>query len=447
MDDAPVWAAPEPSTLVDSAVVDSPKGRGARKGRRTAAIATSLVLVGGSLVVAKSLAGSGGDGGASSPEAAVRQLVDAIADTDVLGMVDAVAPSERDPLRQPMIDSIGELKRIGLVSKDFSLNKVPGAKVQVSDLEVETNELTDDIAAVRITGGRLKGSVNAAAVAGSAMPDAPDESSDGSADLGDSNIELATVKEGGSWYVSLWYSVAFAATGGAENAPTFGQGVAARGADSPEAAVRSMVDAVGDLNMRRAIELLAPDEARALHDYAPKFLPEVEEAAAGTKDDGFEMNVIMLEMSTKIDGDRARVSVDNFEIEAGTRDDKVHMVQKDGCTVIETNGDTLDSCRDGRKPQGKQYVATVKRDGKWYISPTASIAEQLLAALRTVSDNAIDDLQNSLSGLLGGFGGFGAMPDDPTFDPPTPAPASTFAPIPSVSTGSGARPAGISSGS
>ena len=91
---------------------------------------------------------------------------------------------------------------------------------------------------------------------------------------------LVTIKDGDGWHVSLWYSVAEAARKDAgKPAPEFGQGVEAKGADSPEAAVEELFASMGTLDVRRMIELTPPDEMAALHDYAPLFLDDAEAAA------------------------------------------------------------------------------------------------------------------------------------------------------------------------
>ena len=47
---------------------------------------------------------AGDDGGAETPEAAVEQLLDALGDEDLLGVLASLDPGERDTLRDPMED-------------------------------------------------------------------------------------------------------------------------------------------------------------------------------------------------------------------------------------------------------------------------------------------------------------------------------------------------------
>jgi hypothetical protein len=69
---------------------------------------------------------AGASGGASSPEAAVDQLFTAIDNEDVIGVVTALSPGEREVLKPGVEDLTAELQRLGVLS-DFDLGAVPAS--------------------------------------------------------------------------------------------------------------------------------------------------------------------------------------------------------------------------------------------------------------------------------------------------------------------------------
>src|SRR5205823_347014 len=114
----------------------------------------------------------------------------------------------------------------------------------------------------------------------------------------------------GRWYVSLWYTVAETVRRHANAAvPAFGQGVGARGAATPEEAVRQLVDAGVRLDVRRAVELTPPDEAAALHDYAPLFVGKADESARRMRTEGTAITVKALDVHATTHGDRAVATI------------------------------------------------------------------------------------------------------------------------------------------
>ena len=70
---------------------------------------------------------------ANTPEEAVRSLVTAITDEDVLGALDALAPSERDLLRDTLVDVTGELRRLDVLDDDADLSGVRGVDAVAVD--------------------------------------------------------------------------------------------------------------------------------------------------------------------------------------------------------------------------------------------------------------------------------------------------------------------------
>ena len=95
--------------------------------------------------------------GASSPEAAVHDLFDAIAHRDALGVIESLPANERDVLRDPVVDMASQLKRLGILSSSFKLDAIPGAELSVHDLALSTTPIGKDVVAVKIVGGTISG--------------------------------------------------------------------------------------------------------------------------------------------------------------------------------------------------------------------------------------------------------------------------------------------------
>ncbi|MBV8960661.1 MAG: hypothetical protein JO087_18020, partial [Actinobacteria bacterium] len=103
---------------------------------RLAAIWIGIVAVLAGTVVAVVLANSGG--GTNSPTAAVQKLVNAAADVDTLGMLDALPPSERNALQGGLVDVTNELKRLKVLSADTDLHKIKGLDFKFDNLKYKT---------------------------------------------------------------------------------------------------------------------------------------------------------------------------------------------------------------------------------------------------------------------------------------------------------------------
>ena len=86
------------------------------------------------------------DGGADSPEAAVREFFDAVNDEDVLGAIDVVLPGERRTFKDPLVRFVEQLQRLDVLGDDADLAKIGGVDLQVTLDDVQVEPITDDIA-------------------------------------------------------------------------------------------------------------------------------------------------------------------------------------------------------------------------------------------------------------------------------------------------------------
>src|SRR5205085_4886321 len=125
----------------------------------------------------------------------------------------------------------------------------------------------------------------------------PTRSSESDLGAGGDSGFLVAINNGDGWYLSAAFTIAEQAreSSGAP-APDPSAAVQPRGAESPEAAVRQLLDDVGALNLEHMIGDLPPDEMAALDLYAPLFLKEAQSSLDDTLAGGFSLEIRDLQM-------------------------------------------------------------------------------------------------------------------------------------------------------
>ena len=230
--------------------------------------------------------------GADTPRAAVNQMVNAINSGDVLGVLEALPPGERSAMVDPIKDINDQLQRVGIVAKNNNLKSFQGAGIKIAVTEAQATNLGSEVASVDITKGTVESSFDLSKLPiGDELKKlaykdgVPTSTGKSTSTLKDGTVvHLMTIKEGGGWHVSLFYTLADALRRNAgKSNPEFGKGIAPVGADTPEGAVKDMLNAVGTVDVKRLIELLPPDEMRVMHDYAPLFLDNTMKSIADFK--------------------------------------------------------------------------------------------------------------------------------------------------------------------
>ncbi|MEP7046197.1 MAG: hypothetical protein ABI949_05945 [Ilumatobacteraceae bacterium] len=409
------------------------------KGKVFGGLVAVVALVGaGGFAVSKIVAGD--DGGAASPTEVGTRLMDALGSEDALGVVDLLLPGERDMMRRPLIDLVDNLKRLEVVDGSASLNKVGGLDISFDDVQVDpTATNVNDVSDIRIT------ATGTASVDGATVPIGNlliDEAfggqrpkiADTEPQSGDVDVRLATVKHGGRWYLSAFYSIAENARRAGDDIPE--TGVVAHGADTPEGAVQAIFDAVGNLDIEALIAALNPNEAEALQRYAPMF---IDDAQKSLDDANAKIAFSDTKYSVSGTGDRRTVTVDGFTMSAGADGNEVKVVDEGGCVVMTSGDTTTNTCKGGSSADGaltalgvnenddvKALIKTVqdafadvgptgitvqKVNGQWFVSPIGSIADLLLTELAALDKNELTDIidgvkkvsQSVLSGDI--FGG------------------------------------------
>jgi hypothetical protein len=189
----------------------------------------------------------------------------------------------------------------------------------------------------------------------------------------------------------------------------------ARGANDPVAAVDQLLRAAVSLDVKRAIELLPPDEGRVLRDYSPLFLDDAKKAAA---DSGFHADVKALELTADRSGSHATVTLERLEI-AFTSGQDSGTVAYDGKCVTFTGpnmapGDGKVCPDDATGPRELtgiasrlpgQGIVAVERDGQWFVSPTRTVLEAVVGALKALQPSDLDGLRDFFKGEQVNVGG------------------------------------------
>lgn len=362
--------------------------------------------------------------GASSPEEAVRHLFDAVAAEDVLATLDTLAPEERDPLKGRLVEIGRELGRLGVLAGDLDLSRLAGFDASFEGLRLSSEEVAEGLADVRIVGGSSRFAVRPGdlplgdfvrEIAGSWLQTTPAPQT---GDLSEDEGMVAAVRRDGRWYVSLWYSVA-------ENArrdagvpiPALGRGVTARGASSPEGAVEDLLRSAAAVDVRRMIELMPPDEAGALHDYAPLFIDEVERASARARGQ-FRARISSLGLSMRGSAhDEALVKIDRIRFQVEGADGSPIAAYDGRCLRVAGEmafpfipGNVV--CQDRRPPfsvpealgrKADLGIVVVRRGVLWYVSPTRTWLDGMLAMLRVLRPSDLDQVRDFVREFAPGF--------------------------------------------
>jgi hypothetical protein len=415
---------------------------------------TAVVAVGAAGVFAvANLTGSTASGAADPAELGY-ELLAAIENEDVLGVVDTFLPGEREVLRQPLVDLVAELTRLEVLSPEADLSRILGIDVtfEREDVRARPTNVADIVnldlradATITLDGAELP----IGALITDNLPDDMLTEMRGtrSTQTDVLDVSLTAVEEDGRWYFSAFHSIAEAARNElAPGSPIPTEGIGADGAASPEAAVDQLLDRIEAIDLAGLIRTLNPGEAAALQRYAPLFLDDAESALA-------ELPLVwrITERSFRVEGDgEARtVFLDALAIE-GTLDGEPFTVGFDGdCFRAAAGGDEIEVCGQDAQlsdldevfadaPSITGFVETVtdafadadptglelrRRDGMWFVSPTATLTESLLNVFRALDRQELDAIIDTGSDafdevLGGGFDVFDDLPVDPAIVDP-----------------------------
>lgn len=353
----------------------------------------ALVLVAGLGFLAFRFFSGGAAGGASSPEAAIDQLITSVNERDAVGFVEVFDPDEIDAWFgsfEPALADFEEIDDDGVVTNDLSdaytsifesfdytLTGPDGADVTY---QVEPLGDADTISRVRIEGldfEVLTGEADSAIIfSEGSNPEAVDVSEfDGSrlelrdergglalrllvpgestvdefAD--DVHLDLITVQKDGKWYVSIGYSIIEAARegGGFDSfvSPDYGRAFALvdnqeGGAESPEAVVQQFFTSVETFDYETMILLTDPYATPYLHDYQPLIDNEVDEAER--RDAVAEANLRFDDLDLQVSEWEGRTLVTFDDLSASFSDGRFSLDTASWCVTVEDDFDRERVC-------------------------------------------------------------------------------------------------------
>ncbi|NIH83940.1 flagellar basal body protein FliL [Amycolatopsis granulosa] len=361
--------------------------------------------------------------GAATPTEAARNLATALSGSDVVGMIGALAPAEAKLLTEPVGQTTGELKRLGILKPDADPRALTGLQVKAENLtfdETGAEQVNDHLTITKLTGGTLTVTADPARLplSDQLMDQMPagqgpqTETIDIARQVRRSGepVRIATVKVDGEWYPSLLYTVADYALRD-EHEPWPSTSIPARGASSANEAVEQLLQAALDADVTRVIELLPPDEMAVLHDAGPAIVA----AARDAEPSGAKVLDLTTETSPVPGGTRATVTRVRLQ---GPDGETYTLTKKGDCYEATGEGRTEELCADyladnieheigsslpaevtavlrhlssGVLAQGLGVVTT-EIAGKHYVSPLRTYTELGLTVLRSLQPEDITAL-------------------------------------------------------
>lgn len=462
------------STVIDAAAVTAPEARRTTPASLSATAISAFVVL---IVVAMAVAvlAFTHDDGSATPEDATRSMFAAIETNDVVGMLEQLPPGERKSLRDELPTIGDELARLGLLS-GFDIRHVGDARIRFQDIALTSSRLSDSMAAVEVVGG----SVDVHLPAGpSPLTDRArgvlergfDLSIDGSErnvhhDFAAEPLRMIAVREGGGWHLSIAYSVADALRVGAGlPLPEVGEGKGpqAIGSNTPEEAVSDLLDAYANGDPERTVTVLYPDDARAIYDYAPVFVPRAKDAAHRADVEGtFDVQRNKFTTTVEGTGGTRTVKVTGLDLDITDELKKQHLLYDGRCFHSDYRFADADEpyasynfC-DGHSPGPDEpsrprdnplsslaifgggadlpVFTVVERNGRWFISPVRTMLESIVMSLRSLQPGDVDAFVDRFGaswkgGVGGGISGrpLEPFPSDEAAQDPTKATANAQA--------------------
>lgn len=391
-------------------------------------------------------------GGAASPAELGTSLLEAIENEDVLGVIDVLAPGERDVFRDPLVDLVSELTRLEVLSTDADLSRILGLDVELSNERVSAvSTNVPDITNIDLRADAVVTFDGAEVPIGALITD--NVPADALTEMrgtrltetDEFDLRLTAVEEDGRWYFSVFHTIAEVVrqeTSPGTLIPL--QGIGSDGAESAEAAFDGVLDRVEDLDLTGLLRTLNPGEAAALQRYAPLFIEPAESALAEVP---LDWEITRREFRVDESGDTATVFLDAIGVEGVIEGESFSFEFADGCVRAGAGGESFEQCDDeafedttgvlDNAPETKRLIDTFteafsdmepsglemrRTDGLWYVSPITTGSEAFLNVLRALDrseldaiieqapaagDEFLDAIFGGLNGLPGSFdGGF-----------------------------------------
>ena len=429
-----------------------PPARASGKRRRkkwvpiAAVLAAVLAVGGGAFAVYTYLT----QRGAASPDEVMSTVSQAIVDKDIISMFKMVSPSEIDTVADSA-DAIrdgGSDSRKGsskadpgaLLSKDAINNYLEALDVSSSEMTYSVDQKSDDLAIATISSWHLDVSVDQSladtlrtryqSAKGSSLTDDEEEffsnldfsdlsydgdfAEDFSEDFNNEGIplEIVMIKEDGRWYISplltsaQWSYQTQTKWDDDVESPNYDADFdSVKGADSPEAAVQNLTEAI--LDARRPSDmlddsvtgLLSLPERRLAMVYGPVMIGDDAKFSERTSEN---VKIDWDLTSTDIGGGQSVVQPGNSTITLNPDDDDEKITfEFEGNTMKVTtpasdnNTASVDFTRQLEDPD-RLGVVVEKSDGTWHVSSSGTIVN--IFSLRP-SERALDKFSDTLEDL------------------------------------------------
>jgi hypothetical protein len=400
------------------------------RARLLAAAAVVIALGAGGVATVVALSDTASHG-ASSPTAAIQKIVDDINASDLAGVLDDLSPAERTSVADPMLKAIDELKRIHVLQPGADPKKVAAVTASIQHLSFgPTIAVNDHVQVVQITGGTVSLAADVSKIpftkdlVNALFPNGqPGGSAASTVDIGQAvhdrgkPLRFAAQKVSGRWYPSLFYTIADNAVIDANlGQPTTADRIAAVGASSPADAVRQLTTALLNGDVSRAIQLAAPDELAALHDYGGLLIKDVGSHYAAvpvhlddlqltpTTSSGNAQRLVVKSIAlTTTDGKKIKVDVSGSCVSVTIDQDEQRFCAAQASAQINSLVQNLT----GKPVTAAQRTAfdhlfgsttqaggivTTESDGKWYVAPVRTLLEAGTSVLSRVQGDDVIEL-------------------------------------------------------
>lgn len=373
----------------------------------------------------------GNTAGAGSPEGAVEALAQAASDEDPLEAVAVLAPDEVSRL-DDLVQVVAEQGEEDGALTDAGA-PLAGLDIAVTDLDLEVEQLSDDVARVTVNNADLDAQFDPDGL-GEGLRDLLEGDDDDALETDSASYEVTedpedyeglgiytydddtgeeeyippfvmTVRRDGRWFVSPLYTAAEYArlSFGFDEVDFDGEVSSAEGAEDPEGAVEALVDAASDIDLGDTIAQLPPDQLRVAYDY--------EEAIDDylsyfDLESSLNVQVDDLELDAEVAGEDLAV----VTIGGGSGNIEYYNEDEGDSTSTQFSGDDTcgqfssssydgdddysegEACLDtvlGSAAPDDAFVVTVRRGDRWFVSPIDTVLAygQLL-----VENGIIDDI-------------------------------------------------------
>lgn len=397
--------------------------------KRRAPLIASLVAVvalgAGGAITYVALSDSGSSG-AATPKEAVQNVVNDMENSDFVGLLDDLAPGERDALANPVRADIDKLKELHVLNQSADPSNISGVTFQANNLQYASKPITinDHVQIVQLTGGTitLTGDSSKLPLSDEIRKMAPpNQTSTVHYNLSDKPVRIATEKVGGRWYPSLFYTAADSAAG--HRVPSASDAIPALGSASAEDAVRDEVNALLAGDLRTALAHISPVELGAVHDYGGMILAQT----PGWSEAGIQVETLDLTSSplsgggTHVglkklvlskDGDRISIEIDGTCMSVSASGQAKKFCPNDAAKAVSgflgsfaCIGSASSDCRGSALTPAQKTaigdlftgltklgIATSEVNGKWYVDPIRSTVDEWGTLLGGLKGNDLLEL-------------------------------------------------------